>query len=374
MSHPRPSAPSARERAVLLRSILDTAPDAVIVIDAEGRIAQFSRAAERQFGWTEAELLGRNVSLLMPSPYREQHDGYLRRYRDTGERRIIGIGRVVVGLRKDGSTFPMELAVGEARVGARSVFTGFIRDLTEAQQSRARMQELQQRLARVTRLRAMSQMVAALAHELNQPLTAIASYLGAANQLLAGSAPAAGRARDAVARAQAETQRAGEIIRRLRGSVAGDELTRRPEPLAPLVEEACALALVGGRESGVRVRLALPPDLPPVLADRVQVQQVLLNLIRNAVEAMADSARRELIVSAAPQAELVRIDVLDSGPGVPAEVAARLFQPFVTSKPGGMGVGLAICRNIVEAHGGRLWMDAPPAGGTVFCFTLPVSE
>ena len=179
MSHPPPRAASAQARATLLRSILDTVPDAMVVIDRTGRIEQFSRAAERQFGWTEAELLGRNVSLLMPSPYREQHDSYLRRYLETGERRIIGIGRVVVGLRKDGSTFPMELAVGEARVGARRVFTGFIRDLTEAQASRARMQELQQRLAQVTRLSAMGQMAAALAHELNQPLTAIAGYLGA---------------------------------------------------------------------------------------------------------------------------------------------------------------------------------------------------
>jgi len=366
MSDFPPPAPSAQEQVALLRSLLDTVPDAMVVIDRVGRIEHFSRAAERQFGWTEAELLGRNVSLLMPSPYREQHDLYLRRYRDTGERRIIGIGRVVVGLRKDGSTFPMELAVGEARVGTRSVFTGFIRDLTEAQQSRARMQELQHRLAQVTRLRAMGQMAAALAHELNQPLTAIAGYLAAADRLLAGRAADPARLAEAVGLARAQTERAGEIIRRLRGFVAGGEL-------APLVEEACALALVGGRESGVHVRLALPPDLPAVLADRMQVQQVLLNLIRNAVEAMADSTRRELVIAAVAEGARVRIEVTDSGPGVAAEVAAQLFQPFVTSKPDGMGIGLAICRGIVEAHGGRLWTATHPSGGTVFAFTLPAA-
>ena len=373
MSRRSLDAPSAHERATLLRSILDTVPDAMVVIDVAGRIEQFSRAAERQFGWTEAELLGRNVSLLMPSPYREQHDGYLRRYQATGERRIIGIGRVVVGLRKDGSTFPMELAVGEATVGTRTVFTGFIRDLTETQQSRARMQELQQRLAQVTRLRAMGQMAAALAHELNQPLTAIASYLGAADRLLAEAAPVPARVREAVAQARAQTHRAGEIIRALRSFVAGGEVVLRPEPLAPLVEEACALALVGAREAAVRVHLDLPPDLPPVLADRVQVQQVLLNLIRNGIEAMTDSPRRELALSAARQDGMLRIAVADSGTGMPAEVAAQLFQPFVTSKPEGMGIGLSICRGIVEAHNGRLWMSPNPGGGTVFSFTLPAA-
>ncbi|MDE2580931.1 MAG: PAS domain S-box protein [Rhodospirillales bacterium] len=365
---------SAGERATLLRSILDTIPDAMVVIDQAGRIEQFSRAAERQFGWTEAELLGRNVSMLMPSPYREQHDGYLRRYQETGERRIIGIGRVVVGLRKDGSTFPMELAVGEARVGKRSVFTGFIRDLTETQQSRARMQELQQRLAQVTRLRAMGQMAAALAHELNQPLTAIASYLAAADRMLGGPVHKPERAREALALARAQTQRAGEIIRRLRRFVAGGESVLSPQSLTPLVEEACALALVGARDAGVHAHLALPPDLPQVLADPAQLQQVLLNLIRNGVEAMADSPPRELVVSAVRQEGMLRIDVSDSGPGVPAGVVAQLFQPFVTSKPEGMGIGLAICRGIIESHGGRLWMaERPEGGGTVFSFTLKVA-
>jgi two-component system, LuxR family, sensor kinase FixL len=364
---------SVRTRAGLLRALLDTVPDAMVVIDEAGRIERFSRAAERQFGWTEAELLGHNVSLLMPSPYREQHDAYLRRYLETGERRIIGIGRVVVGLRKDGSTFPLELAVGEARIGRRRVFTGFIRDLTETQQSRARMQELQQQLAQVARLQATGQMMAALAHELNQPLTAIAGYLGAAGQLLAAPVPDPGRAGEAVAAARAQTQRAGEIIRRLRGFVGGATVTPRPEPPAALIEEACALALLGAREAGVHVRLALPPDLPRILADRMQVRQVLLNLIRNAIDAMEKESTRELDLSAAPNGDMLRIDVADSGGGVPAEIAPQLFQPFVTTKPEGLGIGLAVCRGIVEAHGGRLWATGRPQGGTVFSFTLPVA-
>ncbi len=356
--------------AAHLRSILDTVPDAMVVIDEAGRIEQFSAASERLFGWTAAEAIGRNVAMLMPSPYREQHDAYLARYRSTGERRIIGIGRVVVGLRKDGRTFPMELSVGEARAGARRIFTGFIRDLTERQESRARMQELQLQLEQARRWTAMGQMAAALAHELNQPLTAIASYLAAAERLVAAPEADPARVRQAMALARAQTARAGEIIRRLRAFVAGAELSLRAEALAGLIEEACALALVGGGDGSAHIRLALPRDPPEVLADRVQLQQVFMNLIRNAIEAMARTPRRELLISAEAEDGMVRIDVADTGPGVAPEIAARLFQPFVTDKEQGMGVGLAICRGIIEQHGGRLWMTPAAAGGTVFSFTL----
>ena len=356
--------------AAQLRSILETIPDALVVIDTEGRIIRFSAAAERLFGWTEAEATGRNVSFLMPEPYRGGHDAYLARYLATGERRIIGIGRVVVGERRDGSTFPMELAVGEAGSGPARCFTGFIRDLTETQATRARMQELQQRLAQATRLSAMGQMAAALAHELNQPLTAISNYLAALERL--GDDPA--RAAEALARARAETLRAGEIIRRLRGFVAGAAAAPLPEKLAPLIEEACALALVGAAETGVSVRLDLPQALPAVRADRALIQQVLLILIRNAIEAMADAPRRLLVLSARPEPGFVRIAVTDTGAGLSPAASAALFQPFVTDKPDGLGMGLAIARGIVEQHGGRIAAEPAEGGGTAFGFTLKVAE
>ncbi|MGC8476150.1 MAG: two-component system sensor histidine kinase NtrB [Acetobacteraceae bacterium] len=365
MTRSRPSAEEAQ-----LRSILETIPDALVVIDSTGRIIRFSAAAERLFGWTAAEAAGRNVSFLMPEPYRSQHDAYLARYLATGERRIIGIGRVVVGERRDGSTFPMELAVGEAGGGPTRCFTGFIRDLTATQATRARMQELQQRLAQATRLSAMGQMAAALAHELNQPLTAISNYLAALERL--GGDPA--RAGEALARARGETLRAGEIIRRLRGLVAGAAPVPRPEPLAPLIEEACALALVGAAETGVSVRLELPPALPPVHADRALIQQVLLILIRNGIEAMADTPRRLLRIEARAEAGLARIAVTDTGTGLSPAAAAGLFQPFVTDKPDGLGMGLAIARGIVEQHGGRIAAAPAEGGGTAFSFTLPLAE
>jgi two-component system, LuxR family, sensor kinase FixL len=358
--------------SAMLRSILETVPDAMVVIDQQGTIRQFSKAAERLFGWRAEEICGQNVRELMPSPYREQHDDYLRRYLGTGERRIIGIGRVVVGQRRNGSTFPMELSVGEAHAGDRRLFTGFVRDLTERQQTRARLQELQDELLHVARLRSMGQMAAALAHELNQPLTATANYVAAALRLLDAPAPDPDRLRQALQLAAQQTQRSGEIIRRLRSYVARSDTARRPEPLGGLVEEAVALALVGLGDRGVTVKFAVTPDLPPVVADRVQVQQVLLNLIRNAVEAMDGSAVRELTLGATLWDCMVAVSVADTGSGIPPAIEAQLFQPFVTTKSDGMGIGLSVCRAIVDAHGGRLWCEPNAEGGTVFRFTLPI--
>jgi len=358
-------------REAHLRSILDTVPDAMILIDEAGRIKSFSPAAERLFGWTAAEAADRNVSMLMPTPHREAHDDYLRRYYRTGERRIIGLGRIVVGERKDGSTFPMELAVGEMQTGDSRFFTGFVRDLTERQQAEARLQELQGDLVRVSRLTALGEMASALAHELNQPLTAIANYLKGSKRLLAADPAANPRVTEAVDRAGDQALRAGEIIRRLRDFVARGESERRIEDLPKLIDEASALALLGAREHGVRVRLEIDPAIGQVLADRVQVQQVLLNLIRNGMDAMESSDRKELTVAVEPAADdMVQISVSDTGPGIAPEVADQLFQPFITTKRTGMGVGLSISRTIIEAHGGRIWFDANPEGGTIFRFTL----
>jgi len=367
------SGESAAGESAMLRSILETVPDAMVVIDLHGTILQFSKAAERLFGWRADEVHGQNVRMLMPSPYRDQHDDYLKRYMATGERRIIGIGRVVVGQRRNGSTFPMELSVGEASSADRKLFTGFVRDLTERQQARARMQELQDELLHVARLRSMGQMAAALAHELNQPLTATGNYVSAALRLLDGPAPDIEHLRRALRLASDQTQRSGDIIRRLRSYVARGDTTRRPEQLGVIVEESVALALVGLGDRGVTVKFALGSDLPPVIADRVQVQQVLLNLIRNAVEAMEHTEVRELSLGMALWDCMVAVSVADTGSGIPPAIEAQLFQPFVTTKADGMGIGLAVCRAIVEAHGGRLWCEPNPGGGTVFRFTLPTA-
>ncbi len=359
-------------REAHLQSILDTVPDAMIVIDERGLITSFSSAAERLFGYAAAEIIGENVKVLMPSPYKEAHDSYLERYRATGERRIIGIGRIVVAERKDGSTFPIELSVGEGRSANRRFFTGFIRDLSERQAAEARLQELQSELVHMSRLTAMGEMASTLAHELNQPLTAIANYLKGSQRMLDKAAGETATAvREALDKAAAQSLRAGEIIRRLRDFVSRGESERRVERVTKLVEESSALALVGARDLGIRVSYRLDPSADTVLADRVQIQQVLLNLIRNAVDAMAESRNRQLVVSSkALPDDMVEIAVADTGSGIAREVAGQLFQPFVTSKKQGMGVGLSISRTIVDAHGGQIWAEPNPVGGTVFKFTL----
>jgi two-component system sensor kinase FixL len=361
-----------RTREAHLRSILETVPDAMVVIDEDARIQSFSATAVRLFGYEPDEVISENVRVLMPPPYREQHDGYMLRYRNTGERRIIGVGRVVVGQRKDGSTFPMELAVGEMHSGGIRYFTGFIRDLTERQRTETRLQELQSELVHMSRFTALGEMASTLAHEINQPLTAITNYLKGCRRILERmEGEAVPMLRDAVNEAGEQALRAGQVIRHLREFVARGESERHIENLPKLIEEASALALVGAKEQGVRVVFDFDPNAPFVLADRIQVQQVLLNLIRNAIEAMQESSRRELKVGTRTVDDgHVELSVEDTGPGLAPEVAPQLFQPFVTTKKHGMGVGLSICRTIVEAHGGKIWAESKQGAGTSFRFTL----
>ena len=357
-----------------LRSILATVPDAMVVIDEIGVILSFSAAAEKMFGYTEAEVLGENVSMLMPSPDRERHDGYLANYRRTGEKKIIGIGRITNARRRDGNTFPIELSIGEASVDDQRIFTGFIHDITQRQRAEAQLKDLQAELAHVGRISEMATLASSLAHELNQPLTAVTSYCQSIRRLAQGEADAGTRELIAEAADEAanEALRSGEIVRRLRDFFARGHTERHVEELPRLITEANALALVGSRELGVEVQVALDPEAELVLADRVQVQQVLINLIRNALDAMLESEERLLGIStAAGPGELVTIAVQDTGTGISDTVSDQLFQPFVTSKQSGMGIGLSICRTIIEAHGGRIWFERAPEGGTIFRFTLP---
>ena len=365
-----------RTRESHLRSILDTVPDAMIVIDGYGVIQFFSTAAERLFGYAEQEAIGKNVSELMPEPDRARHDRYIARYRSTNERHIIGIGRIVIGKRRDGTTFPMHLSIGEMASDGEPYFTGFVRDLTEHQQTEARLQELQSELVHVSRLSAMGEMASALAHELNQPLAAISNYMKGSRRLLAGSTdPNAGKIENAMDRAAEQALRAGQIIRRLRDFVSRGESEKRVESLSKLIEEAGALGLAGARDQNVQLRFNLDPQADLVLADRVQIQQVLVNLFRNALEAMDLSPRRELIVSNAKVVDdMIEVAVSDTGTGFQDDVIPNLFQTFFTTKETGMGVGLSISRSIIEAHGGRMSAENNAAEGATFRFTLPAAS
>lgn len=360
-------------REALLSSVLETVPDAMLTIDEFGMIESFSAAAERLFGYDASEVVGCNVAMLMPDSDAEQHDDQLEQYRTTVDRHIIGKMRRVFGRRKDGTQFPHELYIGEAVGGGRRVFTGFVRDLTAREHAAAELQQVQAELIQISRVSAIGTMATALAHDLNQPLTAVTNYVQSASALMpSAQGEMLALVREALDAAGREAMRAGEIVRRLRDFIARGELDRTHERVDGIVSDACALAAVGSRARAVSCEINIPKAVPPVLIDRVQVQQVLINLIQNAIEAMESAGI--LRIDAERNGSMVKITVTDSGPGIPAGKEDRLFDPFISSKSGGMGLGLAISRTIVEAHGGKLWCTNAPGGGARFRFTLPVGE
>lgn len=359
----------------LLGSILSTIPDALIVINSHAHIVSFSAAAQRMFDYSEADVLGENIMMLMPSPDRERHDSYMTNYLQTGVRKIIGIGRLTTALRRDGSTFPIELQVGELHDGSDRFFTGFIRDLTERQQTERRLQDLQAELAHTARVTAMGTLASALAHELNQPLTAIANYMEAGRDLLAKPELDRELLAEALNESAAQALRAGDIIRSLREFIKRGDSSRQPEPLRAVLAEGTALAFIGVDSRGIDMDIATDADVDQVLINRVQIQQVVINLVRNAVEAMAGKTVRLLRIGAGADAEgRIEVSVSDSGTGLSPEAERQLFTPFHSTKPAGLGVGLSICQTIVEAHGGRIWATPSRWGGSAFHFTLDPAE
>ncbi|VWX58472.1 PAS domain S-box protein [Sphingorhabdus sp. 109] len=360
----------------ILRSILTTIPDAMVVIDEAGMISSFSATAEKMFGYEQQEIIGQNVKLLMPEPYRAAHDGYIERYLETEEKRIIGIGRTVVGCRKDGTTFPLQLEVGEAKIGDERYFTGFIIDLTEKTQTEAELQSLQQDLAHASRLSAVGTLASSLAHEINQPLTAIANYLSAARDMMDGDLTENREFfLEALQESVSESLRAGTIVRRLREFVSRGEINRRILSISQVVEDATVLGMIGAQERGVKFSIDIAPDTSYVFADRVQIQQVMVNLMRNGIEAMTDSAEKKLHIGVRSIDDArLEIAVSDSGSGIDEELGERIFDPFASTKGTGMGLGLSICRTIIEAHGGTITVEPNPEGGTIFRITLEKAE
>jgi two-component system sensor kinase FixL len=359
-------------RKALLESILATAPHGLIVTDQRGVVLSFSPAAEAMFGYAAGEVLNRKVGMLMPQTERQQHEHYLARYLATGQQRVIGIGREVVARRKDGSTFPIELQIGEVRVAGAHLFTGFVRDLTERRERERRLADLQADLIHVSRLSELGQMVCTLAHEVNQPLTAIANYIGGIRRLLPADSPAT--LHQALERIAEQDERARGIIRSLRGLVKKESPPRQPENLEAIIRETAELALLGAG-GAVALNLRIAADASHALVDKVQIQQVILNLMRNAVDAMDGAPIRRLTIATARQADSGRVEVQvsDTGPGLPDAVRQRLFEPFFTTKADGLGIGLSICRTIVAGHDGELLADGAPGRGTTFRFTLPAA-
>ncbi len=369
------SEPTGGSGEANFRALLQAAVDAIIVIDDAGSILQFNPAAEKTFGFGQAEVLGHNVSMLMPAHYAQAHDGYMARYHATGERRIIGIGREVEARRRDGTVFPIDLSVGQVDLPGAVHYVGIIRDISARKRTEQEMRDLQERLARVGRFSTMGEMAAGLAHEINQPLAAINTYAQTASRMISAGGSYDVHDLEHICRQVSEqASRAGEVIRRLRGFLRTENVGRQRLDFNTLIREIMFLAELDAREHGVPLALSLADDLPHVHGNSVEIQQVILNLIRNAVDAMSEQPERSggVIIGTARHADGgVECAVTDHGPGVAADIAGQIFHPFVTSKHNGLGVGLSISRTIVQAHGGRLTFRPNPEGGSIFSFHLP---
>jgi two-component system sensor kinase FixL len=488
------------------QAVLDAAVDAVVLFDHEGRIELLNHAGERMFGYNEEDVIGLKVNILLPEPYRSQHDDYLRHYIDAGEPRIIGIGRELSAKRRDGSEFSAEFAVGRVKGTEPPRFAGFIRDITvrrnaeealrrsEAQltiaqeianlgnyvvhfdgryedywsphlyrvlgrrygetyisvydylepmvhaadlaawqQARGELdaggksmdieyriihpdgslryvhhiaqttrrpdgqvlrqvgtlhditdrrraedeaRQMQDRITHFGRISTMGEMAAGIAHEVNQPLTAIATYAQACQRLIGANDFTQEDIETALEHISTQALRAGEVIRRLRTFVKNREVRRELVEANKVLEDVLTLAQTDARHNGVRIHLDLSVHHPQVQADVVQVQQVILNLLRNSIDAMmnAPEAKREVVLRTHLDDEGdVEFMVADRGTGVDAATMVELFNPFFTTKPGGTGLGLSISRSIVRAHGGKLWCTSNPGGGARFFFTLPAA-
>jgi two-component system sensor kinase FixL len=358
-----------------LHALLDAAADGIVVIDHLGRIQAFNRSAERLFGYQAREVLDRNVNVLMTEPDGIAHDGHLARYVATRVPHIIGNGRQVSARRKDGSVFPAFLSVGAVADSEPPCFVGFVHEMTPRRQGEEQARRLQERVWHVSRLATVGEMASGIAHELNQPLTAIANYAQACDRLLGRPDADLQEVQGALKEIAAQAVRAGDIIRQLRS--LAHQHTGRPEPteINVLISELTDLVRSDAQAHDVQYRLELGDGLPRLEVHRVQIQHVILNLVRNAIESLAETAdkpRRIVVRTSRTHDGAVEISVCDSGPGVSSSVAPRLFDPFCTSKPAGTGLGLAISRTIITEHGGTLEYRPNVPVGACFTLRLPV--
>lgn len=369
----RAAAEALERREQHLRSILSTIPEAMVVVDDNARITSFSAAAERLFVYDEADVVGKHVSILTPGEFRETNRRFLSRYLETKEPPIIGFPHYMRGCRSDGTTFPMRLTIGEAATEDVRLFTGFVEDLTEKRRLEEQMEQLTSELTQASRLTAMGAMASTLAHELNQPLTAIGSFAEAAERILEQPGDTKKKAKQLLREVAGQSYRAGEIVRRLRNFVKPGNGWKAEVILPALIDEAAMLALIGTRERGIESSFHYDREARLVIADKIQIQQVIINLIRNAIDAMEGCPVRRLTITTKREgATEVRVTVTDTGRGLSPNAAEHLFTAFESTKPDGMGLGLSICRTIVEAHGGHISALPAKGGGMKFAFTLPL--
>ena len=361
------------DRNARLHAILDTAVDGIITIDETGIIESVNAATQHIFGYSANELVGQNIKLLMPEPYREQHNGYLARYMDTGKARIIGIGREAEGLRKDGTRFPIDLAISEFQIRGKRLFTSMVRDISDRRDAEEEARKRREELSHAARLSTIGEFSSGIAHEINQPLTAIVSFAEACLRMLRAGNANTQRLEGALEQIAAQGQRAGHITRHLRRLGRKGEREHVEVDINHLVRDMVGLVSNELKTNDIALRLVLDESLRPVECNRIQVEQVVLNLVRNALDVLEDGARnaRELCIRTFNDPDQgILLEVEDTGGGFGDAGSERIFETFFTTKPDGLGMGLSISRSIIEDHGGRLWASQG-ADGAVFHVALP---
>ena len=358
-------------------ALMEAAVDAIILIDREGLIERFNRAAVEMFGYEESEVRGRNVNMLMPQPHRARHDGYLSRYRETGQAAIIGSGREETALRKNGETFPILLTVGEFRQKDVRKFVGFVRDLSESRAAQVKVRQLEAQLAHADRLVALGELTAGIAHEINQPLTAIAAYADAGRAMTErDGASAPGDMKSICERIGKQSRRAAEVVQRLRRMVRSGTVVKARHNINKILSNVLLLFEYEANRTGIQIEYDPVPSLPAIYVDDVQIQQVLVNLVKNSLDALVDSGSQDgriTIVAGREGAEL-NVAVTDNGPGVSEQDREHLFEAFFTTREQGVGLGLSICKTIAAAHGGKLNYSRPAEGGCRFTLSLPLES
>lgn len=364
------------EERAYSQAVVDTAVEAVITIDANGSIEIFNHSAEEMFGYLEDEIQGENVSLLMPQPYRDEHDGYIDRYLGTGEGRIINKGRELSAQRKDGSIFPIHLSISEINAQKKRMFVGLIRDISQQREAEYEAGQQREKLAHVDRLNTLGEMATSIAHEINQPLTAISLFAQAGKRLLNSGKEE--KFPEIFDKLSVHAQRAGEIIERIQTMTRQHKSVIEITECNTLIKEVVTLAETDARIRDIVIDMKLDEELPFVSVDRVQVQQVILNLLRNGMESMQSIdckfGQTIFLKTRVSDVGFIEISVSDTGSGVPDELSKDVFTPFSTSKEKGMGMGLSISRAIVIAHGGKLDFCNNESCGVTFYFTLPAAE
>jgi PAS domain S-box-containing protein len=355
------------------RILVETASDAVVSID-ESSIVQFANSSTmRIFGYDPSELIGKPVTVLMPELMRKRHEDGLRQYLSTGQRRNTWEGIEVIGLRKNGEQFPIEVSIGELIKDGTRTFTGIIRDVSDKKRAEEERERLRQELARIThlnRVTTMGELTASLAHEIKQPIGAAVTNAGACVRFLDRDQPDMAEAREAAVEMAKDAMRAADIIERVRSLYRKGPSQREMVDVNEIIGEMAAMLHNEATRYSVTIRTDLAESLPKVMADRVQLQQVLMNLMTNGIEAMRDTIGELRIKSQSVEDGRLLISIIDTGIGLPAGKRDRIFDAFFTTKAQGTGLGLAITRSIVESHGGRIWATANTERGATFQFTL----